>query len=85
VIYVKSILAGIVAVAASAIIVAAIAVGFLWNVSTGVSFGVSTTEIAIVVAIVLLIFTSGFFWEFRRLKVADIKRRQHLRWRLFLC
>jgi len=66
-IYFKSILAGTVAVTASAIIGVAIAVGLLWNVSYVVGFVVSKTEFAIAVTIVLLIFTIGFFWKFRRL------------------
>jgi hypothetical protein len=66
-IYFKSILAGTVAVVTSAIIVVAVAVGLLWNVSGTVGFVVSKTEISLVVTTVLLIFTIGFFWEFRRL------------------
>jgi hypothetical protein len=67
VIYFKSILAGTVAVVASAIIAAAVVVGLFWNASEVVGFVVSKTVIAIVGTIVLLIFTMGFFWEFRRL------------------
>ena len=66
-IYFKSILAGTFAVAASAIVAVAVAAGLLWNVILAVSFVVSKTEIAIVCTIVLLIFTIGFFFEFRRL------------------
>jgi hypothetical protein len=65
-IYFKSILVGTVAVVSSAIIAVAVAAGLLWNVSI-FGFVVSKTEIAIAVAIVLLIFTMGFLWEFRRL------------------
>jgi hypothetical protein len=74
-VYIKSILVGLAAVAGTAIcIILAIAISVWWQVTNDDSGGVwhvfatgSTFIAAAIGTVALLIFALGFLWEFRRL------------------